>query len=95
MAGTNFVGNVTIAAGATVNLFTAANGGTAVPGVFSFSGVNNEGGLYQVNSATPSAGDPSWPLTNVASLNTGTAPFYVENQGTASVTLLVRFSTTA
>lgn len=93
MAALNFVASLTVAAGATVEVFTAASPAqTATAGQLTFSGVSaTYAGIVQVTS---SAGTGSqFPISDGSYLTGGVA-FYVKNTSAVSATFVVRFAST-
>lgn len=94
MAGTNYVGAVTITAGTAVDLF-ATTGVPAAAGVWSLQGVLTQWGLCQVNSATSPSAETAYALPADETLAVGSTAVFLYNPSAASITFNARFSSTA
>jgi hypothetical protein len=97
MAGTNFVGAVTIAANTAVGLFanSGANSGTPVAGVWALQGVLSEWGLCQVQGTSGPSTEVAYELPLDETFQTGGAEIYLYNPTGNSITFNARFASTS
>lgn len=86
MSSLNYVGSLTIAAGATVGVFTGTSQ-TAAAANLTLANVPDNGGLVQVNSSAGTGA--SIPLQN-GTIQVGGAEVYLKNTTSASITFQVR-----